>query len=53
MNSSTNVYNLIENKKLSIKLSNEEVSALKSLENKLASLAVTYLMMKKMILNLN
>ena len=39
MNSSTNVYNLIENKKLSITLSNEEVSALKSLENKLASLA--------------
>jgi len=39
MNSPTNVYNLIENKKLSITLSTEEVSALKSLENKLASLA--------------
>ena len=39
MNSSTNVYNLIENNKLSITLSAEEVAALKSLENKLASLA--------------
>lgn len=39
MNSLTNVYNLIENNKLSITLSAEEVTALKSLENKLASLA--------------